>query len=65
MATIEDEELDPNGVSTTRSFRSKMRNALDANDRPLFDANGNEIIRKSLSILERMYTTKEIVSTNG
>ncbi|HCV5172780.1 TPA: phage major capsid protein [Staphylococcus aureus] len=49
MATIEDEELDPNGVLTTRSFRSKMRNALDANDRPLFDANGNEIMGLPLS----------------
>ena len=46
MATIEDEELDPNGVLTTRSFRSKMRNA---NDRPLFDANGNEIMGLPLS----------------
>ncbi|HDE3117609.1 TPA: phage major capsid protein, partial [Staphylococcus aureus] len=49
MATIEDEELDPNGVLTTRSFRSKMRNALDGNKHPLFDANGNEIMGLPLS----------------
>lgn len=49
MGTIEDEELDPNGVLTTRSFKAKMRNALDGNKQPLFDANGNEIMGLPLS----------------
>lgn len=49
MGTIEDEELDPNGVLTTRSFKGKMRNALDGNKQPLFDANGNEIMGLPLS----------------
>lgn len=55
MGTIEDEELDPNGILTTKSFRGKMRNALDGNKQPLFDANGNQIMGLPLS-----YTTGEV-----
>ena len=55
MGSIEDEELDPNGILTTRSFKSKMRNSLDTNGYPLFDAKSNNILDLPLS-----YTGKDV-----
>lgn len=55
LGSIEDEELDPNGILTTRSFKSKMRNSLDNNGYPLFDAKSNNILDLPLS-----YTGKDV-----
>lgn len=37
LQLIEDGEHDPNGLLTTRSFKGKMRGALDGNGQPMFD----------------------------
>ena len=43
VIAIEDNEHDPNGILTTRSFRGKMRKSVDADGRPLFDGQ-NELL---------------------
>src|SRR5699024_9395886 len=44
ISLIEENDHDPNGILTTRSFRGKMRGALDANGQPLFDGQSNELL---------------------
>lgn len=44
MALVEEDGLDPNGILTTRSFKSMLRSAKDANGIPLFDQNANAVL---------------------
>lgn len=43
LSLIEENEHDPNGILSTRSFRGKMRGALDNNGQPVFDGQ-NELL---------------------
>lgn len=51
LSLIEENEHDPNGVLTTRSFRGKMRGALDGNGQPLFDGQ-NELLGLPIAYTE-------------
>ena len=51
LQLIEDGEHDPNGILTTRSFRGKMRGALDGNGQPLFDGQ-NELLGLPIAYTE-------------
>ena len=44
ISLIEENDHDPNGILTTRSFRGKMRGEADINGRPLFDGQSNELL---------------------
>ena len=44
ISLIEENDHDPNGILTTRSFRGKMRGEADINGRPLFDGPSNELL---------------------
>lgn len=48
MAMIEENEFDPNGMLTTRSFKSKMRGAVDGNKQPIFNGT-NDILGLPIS----------------
>lgn len=43
LSLIEENDNDPNGILSTRSFRGKMRGALDTNGQPIFDGQ-NELL---------------------
>ena len=43
LIAIEENDNDPNGILSTRSFRGKMRGALDTNGQPIFDGQ-NELL---------------------
>ncbi|WP_462420004.1 phage major capsid protein [Salinicoccus sp. Marseille-QA3877] len=51
LSLIEENEHDPNGILTTRSFRGKMRGALDTNGQPLFDGQ-NELLGQPIAYTE-------------
>ncbi|PTJ91643.1 phage major capsid protein [Staphylococcus simulans] len=43
MALIEDEDYDPNGILTTRSFKKDLRGAVDGNNQPIFDGDNEAL----------------------
>ena len=57
LQLIEDGEHDPNGILTTRSFRGKMRGALDGNGQPLFDGQ-NELLACQSHIQRVAHSTR-------
>lgn len=51
MSLIEENEFDPNGLLTTRSFKGKMRGALDGNKQPIFNGT-NDILGLPIAYTE-------------
>lgn len=56
LALVEADEHDPNGLLTSKSFKSKMRNVVDNNGYPMFDPKANDILGLPIS-----YAGKDVV----
>lgn len=59
LALVEADEHDPNGLLTSRAFKSKMRNVVDNNGYPMFDANANQILSLPISYASKQIIDKE------
>lgn len=56
LALVEADEHDPNGLLTSKSFKSKMRNVVDNNGYPMFDPKANDILGLPIS-----YAGKDVI----
>ena len=59
LALVEADEHDPNGLLTSRAFKSKMRNVVDNNGYPMFDPNANQILSLPISYASKQIIDKE------